>query len=166
MVLGYLWGMLFRTRTKRYIDKSPKLKMTLDLMEGNAYKVLLLFRLGPIPYSILNLICGVSTIPFYTYVLASLPGLMIEQTLVTYMGSSLGSLSDVSSGSADSGSGQAINYTIIVLQIVCSVALLVFIAVYVKRVLKAAELAKLQQKQQASADSAAKPHHDDQQPPV
>jgi len=82
MVTGFMWGYAFRKRTATYFEESPRLKLSMTLIENNVYKLLFLFRLGPIPYSILNPLCGVSTIKFPQYVLASLPGLIIEQVLV------------------------------------------------------------------------------------
>ena len=64
-----------------------------------AFKIVVLARLTPVPFGLQNAVFSVSNLTFHRYILASVLGLLPTQTLNVYMGSTLRSMEEVLSNS-------------------------------------------------------------------
>lgn len=67
------------------------------LIENNqdGFKIIFLSRLIPLPFGITNLLFAITQVNFFTYMLASILGLMPSQIVFCYIGTTLKSMSDL-----------------------------------------------------------------------
>ena len=86
------------------VSKSPKFKALDDAVAEQGFKVVLLTRLSPMfPFNFLNYALAMTRVSFREYLLASWLGMLPGTVLFVYIGSSLASLSEISSGEFEGG---------------------------------------------------------------
>jgi len=89
---------ILRTYIENQIRSSTKLYAIFLSIGDHGFKISLLLRFVPIPFGIQNAIMAISTVDFYKYVIGTFIGLLPEQVVITYFGSTLNKLSNVVSG--------------------------------------------------------------------
>jgi len=78
----------FRDFAQRYASKYPKAKEYESHFENNAFVGILLVRIIPvIPSPIINILCGISLVRWYTFLVASLFGKIPSIVIFTFAGS-------------------------------------------------------------------------------
>ncbi len=86
MVLQFYFARSFlKDRTESFLVKHPKFSAIDRAVSQQGLKIAFLLRLGPVPFSPLSYILGVSRIKFGTYMLAS-PGMLLSLFAVSYYG--------------------------------------------------------------------------------
>jgi uncharacterized membrane protein YdjX (TVP38/TMEM64 family) len=79
----------FRDWAQRYVRKYPKAKEFETYFENNAFLSIMFVRIIPIvPSPVVNILCGISLVPWYTFFLASLLGKIPSILVFTFAGSS------------------------------------------------------------------------------
>lgn len=81
----YLARGLLKSRMETFLVKHPKFAAIDRAVGDKGLKIAFLLRLGPVPFSPLSYILGVSRIKFGTYMLAS-PGILLSLFAVSYYG--------------------------------------------------------------------------------
>ena len=156
--LGYGVGVLFRDRVTAYTQHHPKLHRVVSLLERDSVKFLCLFRLSFVPFAWFNSVCGTSKIRFPTYLLASIPPMLVQQALVVNVGTTLSSLSKIGHTNLSSHPSGLV---LIVLEIAASVLLLAVVALLVKRAISLSESRLFGEPMRMTAVAAAAHHHRD-----
>nr|XP_045602306.1 transmembrane protein 64-like isoform X2 [Procambarus clarkii] len=114
-----------REVVRRRVVTSRLLRALLAVLGGpQAFKVVLVTRLTPIPFGLQNAVFAVSHVPTWLYLLATVLGLLPTQVLNCYLGTTVRSLDDVVSQSA---SVSATGWGVFAVQIVISIGLTVWV---------------------------------------
>lgn len=77
VIAFYLYRILFRDRFERMLKKHPKTKAVESAVSAKGFKLMVLLRLGPFNYSLLNAILGASEVrfrPFFFSLIGVIPG--------------------------------------------------------------------------------------------
>ncbi|CEO99139.1 VTT domain-containing protein [Plasmodiophora brassicae] len=118
----------------RVIAPSPKYVELQRAIVDQGFRILVLLRMSPVvPQSVLSYVAGTTTMPAKVFLLASV-GLLPECAVFTFVGSTLDSLSQISSGRhSASPIGQAFMYA----GTVCLVASAAYIVFLIRKRLRA-----------------------------
>lgn len=109
------------------------LQSLLSLLEGGqAFKIIVVSRLTPIPFGLQNAVFAVSQIQLSTYLVASTLGLFPTQFVSVYLGTSLRSIEDVLTDDNTATTG----YLVLFVQIFLSILLISFLIKQAKSELK------------------------------
>lgn len=141
----YICHTTWRSRMERFLSGKPKLEMFMKAIKENGWKLVLLGRVTPIPIGLVNVIYGVSGISFRTFAIASVAGLLPEQVMITFLGTKMGSLSDIISGEREMEQPEKIA---LILELVLLVALFIFVGYIGKRVMKKVEAESARREQE------------------
>eukprot|EP00126_Sphaerothecum_destruens_P009030 Sdes_comp20409_c0_seq1m14436 len=123
LAAGFLWGVFWGTVTisvgsflgcslvyflcqttwrgwveKNIIQDKLVFKLFLKSVQQNAFKIIFLGRLTPIPFGIQNVVYSISPISYAVYILSSILGLIPEQILLTYFGHKMENISEIING--------------------------------------------------------------------
>ena len=66
----WLYRLLLRNRVKTILEKHPKLKAVEEAVSGQGFRLMVLLRLGPFNYTMLNAILGASEVRFRAFMFA------------------------------------------------------------------------------------------------
>ncbi|KAM9968739.1 hypothetical protein ACTFIW_000613 [Dictyostelium discoideum] len=80
------------------IEQSPKLSSLRNRVEQHPFKIIIIMRLLPIPFGIQNGLCAVTRISYTKFIYSSVIGLTFENLLLSYLGSSIKSITDITNG--------------------------------------------------------------------
>ncbi len=90
---------VLRKPVVRLLKRHPRFQAVDQAVGEQAFRVVLLLRLSPVvPFNLLNYGLGVTRVPFGTYVLASVLGMLPGTVLYVYLGSLLTSATELLSG--------------------------------------------------------------------
>ncbi|KAL9246079.1 hypothetical protein vseg_019659 [Gypsophila vaccaria] len=102
MVLPYSIGLLFRDKIHQWLQRWPEKAAVLKLAgEGDwlhQFRVVLLFRVSPFPYTIFNYAVVVTSMRFWPYLWGSIAGMVPESFLYIYTGRLIRTFADVKYG--------------------------------------------------------------------
>eukprot|EP01135_Chromosphaera_perkinsii_P004540 Nk52_evm10s288 gene=Nk52_evmTU10s288 len=123
LAAGFLWGVVWGTVTiclgsflgctlvfflckttwreyieEKFINKKPVLLIFLKHVQKNAFKIIFLGRLTPIPFGIQNVVYSISPISYPVYITASILGLVPEQIMLTFFGKKMENLGEIMGG--------------------------------------------------------------------
>lgn len=128
---------LLRDAATKLTEKYKVFRAIDKAIETNGLKIVFLLRLSPaIPFNVLNYILGTTNVTLREYVLACF-GLLPGTIAFCFVGSTLGSLSDVEEGGENSdGSGDTAKLIILIVGGVASIIAVVLITIYARRELK------------------------------
>ncbi|KAF9092060.1 Transmembrane protein 64 [Mortierella sp. GBA35] len=87
----YLCRRWFKTQVRSLIAKKQKMKSVVKAVEKRGFKLMLLIRLAPYPFNLMNALLSATHIPLSTFALATAISLT-KLTLHVYIGSTLSSL--------------------------------------------------------------------------
>eukprot|EP01088_Endostelium_zonatum_P020468 TRINITY_DN756_c0_g1_i2.p1 TRINITY_DN756_c0_g1~~TRINITY_DN756_c0_g1_i2.p1 ORF type:complete len:332 (-),score=72.78 TRINITY_DN756_c0_g1_i2:9-1004(-) len=124
--------LLFRSYIENTVRANPKLLAIFNAIGEHGFKIAFMLRFIPIPFGVQNAIMSISSVTLIRYVIATALGLLPEQIIIVYLGTSLNSLSGAVSGDS-MGAGKII---ILVVQIVAACLLLVIFIYIGKKALK------------------------------
>ncbi|KAG0001757.1 hypothetical protein BGZ65_003206 [Modicella reniformis] len=91
IVCFYFCRRWFRTQVRSLMAKNKSLKGVIRTVERRGFRLLVLIRLAPYPFNIMNALLSATHIPLYTFTLATAISL-IKLALHVYIGSTLSSL--------------------------------------------------------------------------
>lgn len=87
VIVFWVFRILARGRLKRWLEKSRKIKQTLEWVERHGFGPLFLLLCFPFtPSSLVNVAAGLSGISFRSFILAVLLGKMIMICFISYIG--------------------------------------------------------------------------------
>lgn len=87
-----------RERILRMLESKPQFNAFMRAVDRHGFMIVALLRCAPIPFGVQNGAFAVSSISFRKYTIATIVGLIPEQIMFTYFGTTLKSLSDVMQG--------------------------------------------------------------------
>ncbi|KAF9345635.1 hypothetical protein BGX34_004593 [Mortierella sp. NVP85] len=91
IVCFYFCRRWFKVHVRKLMTKNKSLKAVVRTVEKKGFRLLLLIRLAPYPFNIMNALLSATHIPLYTFALAT--GLsLLKLMLFVYIGSTLSSL--------------------------------------------------------------------------
>ncbi len=132
----------------KYANNNKVVFSILRVIAKHPVKIIVLIRLSPFPYNLVNGIIGITMeVPFLTYAFASYIGALFEQVILTYYGSLFRNLADVLNGEQEMG---PLQYSLYGLQLLVVIILSVVITIYVKK-----EMQKLEQEANEEEDEEA-----------
>lgn len=134
-ILAHLIAKHFLRNTINGWAKNYRLFKAIDkAIESNGLKIVFLLRLSPLlPYNVLNYLLGITSLKLRDYAIACL-GFIPGTVAFTFIGSTLGSITDVvMNGMMDEeGSNRTVRLVILVVGIVASVLAVVAVTVYAR----------------------------------
>ncbi|KJE90329.1 hypothetical protein, variant [Capsaspora owczarzaki ATCC 30864] len=144
-MIFYICHTGWKAKLERTLAGKPKLEAFMRAVKEYGWKLVVLGRVTPIPIGIVNVVCSISGVPFMTYAVASVIGLVPEQVLMVYLGTRMESIADIASGDRPLETPELVS---IIVEAVLLVVLFIVLAIIGQRVLRKIEL---QQQQQAAA---------------
>eukprot|EP00300_Choanocystis_sp_HF-7_P034912 c48000_g1_i1.p1 GENE.c48000_g1_i1~~c48000_g1_i1.p1 ORF type:complete len:276 (+),score=51.61 c48000_g1_i1:130-957(+) len=87
-----------RDRILRMLEAKPQFNAFMRAVDRHGFVIVALLRCAPIPFGVQNGAFAVSSISFRKYTIATIVGLIPEQIMFTYFGTTLKSLADVMKG--------------------------------------------------------------------
>ncbi|XP_071526903.1 uncharacterized protein [Panulirus ornatus] len=140
----------------RRVVTSRLLRALLDVLGGTqAFKVVAVTRLTPIPFGLQNAVFAVSGVPTWLYLAATVLGLLPTQVLNCYLGTTVRNLDDVVS---QSSSASATGWGVFAAQIVISIGLTMWVVRRAKAELRKTMIAQLPDTEPALASSSSPAH--------
>lgn len=113
----------FKKQAEKKYTSNTQAKLLMSLVAGpNGWKILFLARLSPIPYGVQNTVFAVSKISTPVYICTSVIAQLITQLVYAYMGSTFRSITQVLSSSNSN-----MTWSILILQVGITLALMVFV---------------------------------------
>ena len=100
-------------------------------VEGNGFKIMVLLRLSPMPFNVLDYVSGMTSITLQDYSLAMI-GYLPNAFVVSFIGASASSLTDAMDKKSDEES-ETIKTVMLVSAIIFTVASLVATSYYAKK---------------------------------
>ncbi|KAF2075126.1 hypothetical protein CYY_003561 [Polysphondylium violaceum] len=79
------------------IESSPKLSNLRRKVEQHPFKIIITMRLLPIPFGLQNGLCAMTRISYSSFIYSSIIGLSLENCLIAYIGSTIKTMTDITS---------------------------------------------------------------------
>jgi len=117
---------------ERHIQSSPKFSAFNKAVSDGGFKVVVLFRVAPLPYGLVNLMMSATVVPLRSFIIANLID-SVRLSLEVYVGSQSRSLHDLLSSDQTSTPAHKI---VLVVAAVGAVGATVFISLFVTKALK------------------------------
>ncbi len=116
--LSFLAGRyLFRDRVQQWVADNPRLKAVDRAVEEDGWKVVGLLRLSPaVPFNLQNWFFGITSVSFWSYVLATFIGIMPGTLLYLWIGSLGGE------AASEGGSASTLKYVFFGIGILATIA--------------------------------------------
>jgi pyruvate/2-oxoglutarate dehydrogenase complex dihydrolipoamide dehydrogenase (E3) component/uncharacterized membrane protein YdjX (TVP38/TMEM64 family) len=93
----------------RKVEGNPRFKAIDQSVGREGFKIVFLLRLSPVfPFNLLNYSLGLTNVPFGTYVIASMIGMIPAGFMYCYFGSAARSLADVAAGQTQRGPAEQV----------------------------------------------------------
>ncbi|GAM26313.1 hypothetical protein SAMD00019534_094880, partial [Acytostelium subglobosum LB1] len=77
------------------IESSQRLSSLRSMVEHHPFKIIIIMRMLPIPFGLQNGLCAMTRISFSTFIYSSAIGLVPENSLFVYIGTTLKTISDI-----------------------------------------------------------------------
>lgn len=136
--LAYLLAKYFMRKTISGWASKYRIFFAIDkAIESNGLKIVFLLRLSPLlPFNVLNYFLGITSLSLKDYLLACI-GFLPGTAAFTFIGSNLGSLTDVvMNGMEDGGTSRTVRLVILIVGIIASVLAIVVTTIYARRELR------------------------------
>jgi uncharacterized membrane protein YdjX (TVP38/TMEM64 family) len=134
---------LLRPWAHRILAGKPHAASFVKSLDEYGFKFVMLFRMAPLPYGIQNAVVSASSLPFWKLILGSICGLLPEQCLTCYVGTTLKDLEEVASGDSND---QTTSTIIVVAQILAAVIVITVMVIVARR-----EIRKMQRRHEEAA---------------
>jgi len=122
---------------ERKLMQQTKFRALINALRKNAFKIILLCRLTPIPFGMQNAVFAVSGLDFKYYWIATWIGMAPELVIWVYFGTSAGTLEDIVSGH-QSGRLKIVQKVLFIVGLVIAVAVIGVLVWIGKRAMKKA----------------------------
>lgn len=122
---------LFQNSAASLMEKYPVFRAVDKAVEGNGFKIMVLLRLSPMPFNVLDYVSGMTSITLQDYSLAMI-GYLPNAFVVSFIGASASSLTDAMDKKSDEES-ETIKTVMLVSAIIFTVASLVATSYYAKK---------------------------------
>ncbi|VFQ84849.1 unnamed protein product [Cuscuta campestris] len=143
MVLPFLVALFFRDRIHQWLKRWPKQAAMVRLAgEGSwfhQFRVVVLFRISPFPYTLFNYAVVVTNMRFWPYFCGSIAGMIPESFVYIYSGRLIRTFADVKYGNHDLTNVEILyNVTSLIIAII----IIVIFTAYAKRTLNNLQLSE------------------------
>eukprot|EP00027_Filamoeba_sp_ATCC50430_P002527 CAMPEP_0168558918 /NCGR_PEP_ID=MMETSP0413-20121227/10236_1 /TAXON_ID=136452 /ORGANISM="Filamoeba nolandi, Strain NC-AS-23-1" /LENGTH=311 /DNA_ID=CAMNT_0008590091 /DNA_START=105 /DNA_END=1040 /DNA_ORIENTATION=+ len=123
-IVSYLpyryWG---RAWLEKKFEKEPVLRHIDEMIEQNGLKFMLLVRVAPLPFGVINAITAPARVNFGVYVIGAAVGVGFEQAIYNYVGTAVKTIEEAISGESSFNPAQI---SLITIQCVLACVFLVF----------------------------------------
>ncbi|KAI7819214.1 snare associated Golgi protein-domain-containing protein, partial [Gamsiella multidivaricata] len=129
----YLCRKRFKAHVRKLMAKNKSLKSVVRTVERRGFRLLVLIRLAPYPYNIMNALLSATHIPLHTFALATAISL-IKLTLHVYIGSTLSSLTgDDDPDEPNKGHGKKVKVFVMIVGIILGIGVGAYVWMVAKR---------------------------------
>ncbi|KAJ3102220.1 Tlg2-vesicle protein [Phlyctochytrium planicorne] len=142
---GFLGGIACFAISRRYLttryravltEKYPKFVIIEEAIQEGGLKLVILLRIAPYPYAIMNGVLSTTSIPFHRFAIAT-SICMFKALIQVYLGTTLQNLADLISGSTSrSDRPPTVEISIMLAGVVLAVAAIVYVSWLVRRTLR------------------------------
>ncbi|KAF9122874.1 hypothetical protein BGW39_009424 [Mortierella sp. 14UC] len=145
--LGPLW---FKAQVRKLMAKNKSLKGVVRTVEKRGFRLLVLIRLAPYPYNVMNAILSATHIPLSTFIAATAISL-IKLTLHVYIGSTLSTLTGGDGDNTDpnkdpNNHGKRVKVFLMVMGIILGVGVGAYVWAVAKREIAITEAARMERR--------------------
>ncbi|KAG0326055.1 hypothetical protein BGZ99_010194 [Dissophora globulifera] len=168
---GYIYGFMlgfvivrwFKGQVRQLMARNKNLKSVVRTVEKRGFRLLVLIRLAPYPFNIMNALLSATHIPLHTYAFATALSL-VKLALHVYIGSTLYSLTGGDDGGQEGepqGHGKAVKILVLVLGVILGIGVGGYVWVVAKReiaITEASRLERRRKRRQASLRRALDEH--------
>ncbi|KAJ3096110.1 hypothetical protein HDU97_006214 [Phlyctochytrium planicorne] len=116
-------------------EKYPKFALIEEAIEEGGLKLVLLIRVAPYPYAIMNGVLSTTSIPFHRFAIATAV-CMIKALINVYLGTTLQSIAELLSGVTGTSGTPVLQVSLMVVGLILAVLAAVYISWLVKKTLK------------------------------
>ncbi|KAF9089376.1 hypothetical protein BGX23_006728 [Mortierella sp. AD031] len=150
IICFYLCRRWFKAHVRKLMAKNKSLKGVVRTVEKRGFRLLVLIRLAPYPFNVMNAILSATHIPLSTYIPATAISL-VKLTLHVYIGSTLSTLAG---GDGDKGGenkdpnnhGKRLKVFVLVMGIIFGIGLSVYIWIVASREIAITEAARMERR--------------------
>ncbi|KAG0215530.1 Tlg2-vesicle protein [Mortierella sp. GBA30] len=145
IVCFYFCRRWFKAHVRKLLAKNKNLKGVLRTVEKRGFKLLVLIRLAPYPFNIMNALLSATHIPLPIFGLATAMSL-VKLMLHVYIGSTLSSLA----GGTDEGDkhGKALKIVVMILSIILGMGVGGYVWIVAKREVAITEALRIERRRQ------------------
>ena len=123
---------LFRSKVSALLERQQKLAEINDALAENAFKLMFLLRLTPLPFALLSYAFAVAQVRFWSY-LAATSGILLYNCTLVYLGFTTKHLAGLVNGNA---SPPPVPYPLLVAGLVVAIFAIFYISKIVNRAIK------------------------------
>jgi len=123
-IIFLLGRYLLRHRVLMFLGEYKRFSKLTTLVDHDAFKLMFLLRLTPLPFAILSYVLSVTQVRFWPY-LAATTGILIYNTSLVYFGYTAKHLAGLVNGVSPHGS---VSYPMLAMGFVISLAVLIYVA--------------------------------------
>ncbi|KAI8594519.1 snare associated Golgi protein-domain-containing protein, partial [Dissophora ornata] len=163
IVCFYFCRRRFKAQVRELMARNKNLKGVVRTVEKRGFRLLVLIRLAPYPFNIMNALLSATHIPLHTYALATAISLL-KLTLHVYIGSTLSSLTegdddggqDDGSGepkNPNSGHGKAVKIIVMILGVILGIGVGGYVYLVAKREIALAEANRMERRRRRRRES-------------
>ncbi|KAG0279871.1 hypothetical protein BGZ96_001797 [Linnemannia gamsii] len=158
IVCFYFCRRWFKTQVRKLLAKNKSLKGVVRTVEKRGFRLLVLIRLAPYPFNIMNAILSATHIPISTYILATAISL-IKLTLHVYIGSTLSTLTGGDEDDTDpekdpNNHGKRVKVFLLVTGIILGIGVGLYVWAVAKREIAITEAARMERRQRRRRSGA------------
>ncbi|KAF9965322.1 hypothetical protein BGZ70_005035 [Mortierella alpina] len=150
IVCFYFCRRWFKAQVRKLLAKNKSLKSVVRTVEKRGFKLLVLIRLAPYPFNIMNALLSATHIPLPTFALATAISL-VKLTLHVYIGSTLSSLAggdDDQDDKGKGGHGKAVKIIVMILSIILGIGVGGYVWIVAKREIAVSEALRIERRRQ------------------
>ncbi|KAF9576592.1 hypothetical protein EC968_006939 [Mortierella alpina] len=150
IVCFYFCRRWFKAQVRKLLAKNKSLKSVVRTVERRGFRLLVLIRLAPYPFNIMNALLSATHIPLPTFALATAISL-VKLTLHVYIGSTLSSLAgrdDDQDGKGSSGHGKAVKVIVMIFSIILGIGVGGYVWIIAKREITVSEALRIERRRQ------------------
>ncbi|KAF9904258.1 hypothetical protein EC991_002916 [Linnemannia zychae] len=149
IVCFYFCRRWFKAQVRKLMAKNKSLKGVVRTVEKRGFRLLVLIRLAPYPYNVMNAILSATHIPLSTFTAATAMSL-IKLTLHVYIGSTLSTLTggdgDDKDPNKDANNGKRVKVFLMVTGVILGVGVGAYVWAIAKREIAITEAARMERR--------------------
>lgn len=154
IVCFYFCRRWFKAQVRKLMSKNKSLKGVVRTVEKRGFRLLVLIRLAPYPFNVMNAILSATHIPLSTYIVATAISL-IKLTLHVYIGSTLSTLTGGDGDDTDpekdpNNHGKRVKILMMVMGIILGIGVGAYVWAVAKREIAITEAARMERRQRRS----------------
>ncbi|KAF9950599.1 hypothetical protein BGZ72_007769 [Mortierella alpina] len=150
IVCFYFCRRWFKAQVRKLLAKNKSLKSVVRTVEKRGFRLLVLIRLAPYPFNIMNALLSATHIPLPTFALATAISL-VKLTLHVYIGSTLSSLAggdEDEDGKGKGGHGKAVKIILMIFGIILGIGVGGYVWIIAKREIAVSEALRIERRRQ------------------